>query len=183
MFQSVTWPLLLALLGVSACSPALNWREVPIQGTSMTALMPCKPDRSQRKISLAGNDVDMVMQSCDADGVTFALAHVSLPAAALVPAALAHWQQATWAHIVAHIGVHSGAHSGALAPAARPLKLPGNQIPPLVWTAQGKRSNGEAVEFNGLWAAQDAHLVQVAMYTPVPRAAVRDIFFDGFKLQ
>ena len=175
MFQSVFWPLLLtvllALLGVSACSPALNWREVPVQGTSMTALMPCKPDHSQRKISLAGHEVDMSMQSCDADGATFALAHVSLPAATVVPAALAHWQQATWAHM------------GVLAPAASPLKLPGNQIPPLRWTAQGKRSNGEAVEFSGLWAAQGANLVQVAMYTPTARAAVRDIFFDGFKLQ
>lgn len=154
-----------------ACNPTLNWREVPVKDTPITALMPCKPDASSRKINLAGHDVEMFMQSCEADGATFAVAHVSLPDADQVPAALAHWQKASWAH------------AGVVGPEPGAVHVTGAAGPQIWWLGKGQRSNGDTVEVNAMWVVQGQRLVQAAIYAPASRPAWRETFFDGLKLQ
>src|SRR5262245_60104525 len=39
---------------VSACSPALDWRETRLQGPGLLALFPCRPVAQSRQIELAG---------------------------------------------------------------------------------------------------------------------------------
>ena len=164
-------PIVLACFFLAACSPALNWRDVTLKDTAITALMPCKPDAGSRKINLAGHDVEMFLQSCEADGATFAVAHVSLTDLAQVPAALAHWQKATWAHVA------------VVDPKPAALPLSNAATPANWWLGKGQRSNGEAVEVNALWAVQGNRLVQAAIYAPVSRPAWREPFFDGLRLQ
>lgn len=75
----------------SACSPALNWREVnPAQADGLQALFPCKPDAHERHIPWPGlpDGVTMRMLSCQTDGATWALSYVSLPDVTLVAPAL-----------------------------------------------------------------------------------------------
>jgi hypothetical protein len=50
--------LVLAGLPLAACNPELNWREVRADSHSLTVLLPCKPDRGARVVSLAGRHPD-----------------------------------------------------------------------------------------------------------------------------
>jgi hypothetical protein len=68
------------LLLVCACSPALNWRDVRAGSGTLTALFPCRPDEQTRTVDLAGQPLKMTLQTCEAQGVLFALASVELSA-------------------------------------------------------------------------------------------------------
>ena len=59
-----------ALLGLAACSPALNWRTVALPEAALTITLPCKPDHATRKVELAGTPVDLSMVGCEADGAS-----------------------------------------------------------------------------------------------------------------
>lgn len=61
-----------------ACTPALDWRDVRAEGSDLTAQFPCKPKTHTRSTTLAGLRVSMTLLSCEAGGVTFALAHADL---------------------------------------------------------------------------------------------------------
>jgi hypothetical protein len=65
-----------------ACTPAFNWRDVGFDGTPVAALLPCKPDRGERTVSLAGAPRQMVMAGCEAGGATFTVAVVTVQDAA-----------------------------------------------------------------------------------------------------
>ena len=45
-------PVLLAmtasLLVLAACNPVFNWREVRPEGTALSLLLPCKPDKAEK---------------------------------------------------------------------------------------------------------------------------------------
>jgi hypothetical protein len=68
---SMTWAL-------QGCTPALNWRDVTFDTLPVTALLPCKPDRGERSVPLAGANRQMVMAGCEAGGATFTVAVISL---------------------------------------------------------------------------------------------------------
>ena len=59
-----------------ACSPALDWREVRPEGSGVIALFPCRPDKHERPVRIAGAELRMQLHSCDAAGSTFSLAVV-----------------------------------------------------------------------------------------------------------
>ncbi len=61
-----------------ACTPAFNWREVGFEDQPVTALLPCKPDRGTRTVSLAGGSRTMTMLGCETGGATFTLAVVDV---------------------------------------------------------------------------------------------------------
>lgn len=56
---------------LSACQPALNWREVRPEGSRAVALFPCKPDVEQRP--------GMGLAHCKAGEREFALSWADLP--------------------------------------------------------------------------------------------------------
>jgi hypothetical protein len=64
---------LAAIAVLTACSPALDWREVQSQAGAVV-MFPCKPSRDVRTIPLLGVPTQMTLQACQADGVTYALA-------------------------------------------------------------------------------------------------------------
>jgi hypothetical protein len=70
----------------AACTPAFNWRDVGFEGTPVAALLPCKPDRGERTVPLAGAPRQMVMAGCEAGGATFTVAVVTVQDAAQVGA-------------------------------------------------------------------------------------------------
>jgi len=83
--------LALCAVGLSACAPALNWREVrPAQADGLLATFPCKPQAAQRQVMLPGLSglVTVHLLSCEADGSRWALSHLSMSDASLVPVAL-----------------------------------------------------------------------------------------------
>ena len=96
---------------LGACSPVFNWRDVPFEATGSVVLLPCKPDRAERKVPLlAGTEQVMRMAGCEAGGASFSVSVVQLPAAtseADARAALARWQQAHQATLKARAGAVS----------------------------------------------------------------------------
>jgi hypothetical protein len=72
----------------TGCSLALDWREVRVPGTSLLALMPCKPGLHQRQLVLAGETVTLSLQACNAAGLTWAIVASDLKDPARVRAAL-----------------------------------------------------------------------------------------------
>lgn len=79
--RSLCFSLLFLMLGLSACSPGLDWREVRPEGADVLALFPCKPTFSAHPATRA-EPVSMGLAQCEADGQSFALswAEVADPA-------------------------------------------------------------------------------------------------------
>ena len=74
------------LVGLSACTPTFNWREVRFDQAGVTALLPCKPDRAVRVVQLAGQQVSTNMAGCEAGGAMFTAALFEVPTGAAMTA-------------------------------------------------------------------------------------------------
>ncbi|WP_100412081.1 hypothetical protein [Acidovorax sp. 69] len=169
----------LALL-LAGCSPALNWRSVPLPEADLAILLPCKPDQATRTVELAGTPVELAMVGCDADGATFAVSHVALADPAQVGAALTHWRAAVLARLGA--GAAASAKDTPYAPrGALPLREAVRAV------VQGQHSDGSAVTAQAVWFARAAgpqvRLYHAVVYTAKPRPEVADQFFAGLALQ
>ncbi len=170
-------PLLWLMAG---CSPALNWRSVPLPDAAITVTLPCKPDQATRTVELAGMPTELAMAGCDADGATFAVSHAALADASQAGAALRHWRAA----VVANLG--AGAAATAVdAPYAPRGALP---LPQSVRTVvQGQRADGSPVFAQGVWFARAAgaqmRLYHAVVYTSKPRPEVAEQFFAGMAFQ
>jgi hypothetical protein len=96
MKRTLPW---VAALMLAACSPALNWRSVPLDGAALTATLPCKPGHAVRTVEMVGLPVELAMAGCEADMHTFAISHAALPDLARADTALAHWRAAALARV------------------------------------------------------------------------------------
>ncbi len=171
-------PLYLALLTalLSACSPALNWREARIDGTALRVLLPCKPDRAEREVAMGGRTLPLRMLGCDADGATFAVSHVRTTADATEAAALlAGWKLAVLAHVHADAVVEETWSPGAALAAAGPASR---------MRAQGRRADGAAIAMQAVWFlvtdAAGLHLLHAVVFAPQARPEVAETFFSSF---
>ena len=168
-----------ALCVLQGCSPALNWRSVPLPDAGITITLPCKPDHATRTVELAGAPAELSMSGCDADGATFAVSHAALSDPALAGTALRHWRTA----VLAHLGA-GGAASAVDAPYAPRGALP---LPESLRTVvQGQRADGSTVHAQGVWFARVAgpqlRLYHAVVYTGTPRPELADQFFAGLVL-
>lgn len=88
--------LALAAAGALAgCNPTFNWREVPIGGQGVVALLPCKPERATRSMPLGVEAVAVDMAGCETGGATFAVAHAVAASPAQAEGWLRAWRAAT----------------------------------------------------------------------------------------
>ncbi len=168
-------PLLcLALAGLVACSPALNWRTVRSDAHALKMLLPCKPDKATRDVPMAGVTVALDMQGCDAAGATFAVSHVRLADARQAGAALAGWQAATVANL------------RAATPQAQAFERPGGQMG-VRWAVQGQRADGRPVSAQAVWFARiqpdGVDLFHALVVADKSDIAVADTFFTGLQFE
>ena len=63
-----------ALSSLLGCTPAFDWRSVPVPGTQLVTELPCRPSRFQRDVTVAGTPLKLFMLSCEAGGVTYGVA-------------------------------------------------------------------------------------------------------------
>ena len=164
-----------ALLSLAACSPTFNWREVRPEGTGLSLLLPCKPDKAQKVVPLGGQATSLSMLGCDAGGVTFAVAVADVGDAAQAGPVLAQWQTLTLANMKA-------------APSSQQpltLKIPGVSpgLPVARLQAQGQRADGTAVSGQAAYFAQGSQLFQVVMYAPRIAPDVAETFFASLKFE
>lgn len=176
------WIAPLVVLGALAgCSPTLNWRSVPLDGSGLTVTLPCKPDHATRSVDLGGSMVDLTMTGCDTDGATFAVSHMRQTDPARAGAMLGQWRAAVLARMRA-----TGDPSGVLdAPFVPPgaLNLP-QSVRSLV---TGQRPGGGEITAQAVWFARlegtEARLYHAVVYTATPQPQVADTFFGGLALR
>ncbi len=168
-----------------ACSPALNWREVRLNG--LVAMLPCKPDHAERKVPLGTQDVTMAMAGCEAAGALYAISHVQVADVARANAALADWQESMLAHFQKQTVQHEPyqlRHASAAVPAAASSR--GAIAAPTgleILNVQGKGPDGAPLQARLLWLAQGVDIYYVAVYAPKLQFDQFDMLFSELALQ
>ncbi len=160
------------IAGLVACSPALNWRAVQLQG--LTAMLPCKPDRAQRNVQLGAAEVGMEMAGCEADGALYAISHTRVDSALRADAARAAWRQQTLATM------------RAASVQETPLRMLSTDEPLRTAqrvTARGQRPDGSAVTAQLLWLSSGPDLYHVAVYADRLPDEMTEMLFSGLRLQ
>ena len=169
-FSIYAVPALVALVGVTACNPTFNWRDVRPDGTRLTLLMPCKPDKAQKTVSLAGQPTELMLLSCEAGGVTLAVAVADMKDATKVAATLSQWQSAALANIKA-----------APLTAGVAFNLTGLTGGAVLVKATGQRADGQAVSSQAAYFSQGSQVFQAVIYADRIAPDVADTFFSGLK--
>jgi hypothetical protein len=139
-----------AVITLMACSPALNWREVPLGGSAV--LLPCKPDQAQRTVAMAGRDVVLSMAGCEAAGALFAVSHVQAGDAAHAEKLLAEWRAASLQAMRSSTATELPAPVGA------------GRAPAVLLAAQGQRPDGTAVQARLAWWLVGDAVFHMAVY-------------------
>jgi hypothetical protein len=174
MLRFIQPVLLGAILALSACSPALNWREsFAGPNHSLKFLLPCQPDHASRTMALGGESIELRMQGCEADGILFAVSWIELRDAGRSGAVLAQWQTAMLATMRAD------------TPQSQSFALKGADVQPAAVRlhASGRRDNGSAVQAQGVWFARDGRVFHAVMYADKLDANAAETFFSGFEFQ
>ncbi|OGA96893.1 MAG: hypothetical protein A3E79_03925 [Burkholderiales bacterium RIFCSPHIGHO2_12_FULL_61_11] len=164
---------LAAVLALVACSPAFNWREVRPEASRLSLLLPCKPDKAQKIVTLGGPPTTLFMLGCEAGGATFAVAVADLGDATKTAPVLAQWQSLTLANMKADPGT-----SQVLA-----LRLPGAaaEPSPRLVKSQGQRADGTAVSGQAAYFAQGSQVFQAVIYAAQITPEVAETFFTSLK--
>ena len=64
-----------------ACTPALNWREMPAADGVVIVAFPARPQTETRTLPVAGSSAPFTLTTAQVDGAIFAVGHIVLPAA------------------------------------------------------------------------------------------------------
>lgn len=162
-----------ALSLLAACQPALNWRDVQMQGTPLKVQLPCKPDRASRAVVIAGQSLQLQVAGCDAAGATFAVMLADLPQPLAAGAVLAQWRQATLLNMRA-----SQVQDTAFAPAGA-LRLTQS----VQTQAQGLQpGQGTAVQARAVWFSNGAQVFHAVVYAPQLAPEAAEGFFSSLAL-
>lgn len=162
----------MALLGagmVAACSPTFNWREVRVDSTPLTAMMPCKPDTAARDVPMAGRQVRLTALSCGTGGATFAVLFADIGEPARLGEALAQWKAATLSNLRS-----AAAQETPFLPHGA-LALPQS----LQVVARGQRADGSTVESHAAYFAHGSYVFQAVIYSGQLRPEQSVSFFAG----
>ena len=167
-FATVRRGLVPAVLVLAACSPALNWRQAPLGG--LTFSLPCKPDKAEREVPLAGRALPLAMQGCEAGGALFAISRAQVGDATAVPAVLQAWQVSALAALRAEPG------------AARHVEAPRYTGLPGLASAQwlqvsGQRPQAGAVQAQLGWLVLGSDIYHLAVYADHLGANMTEPFF------
>jgi len=169
LFPLMTW--------LTACSPAWNWRDLRVDGTPLTIVLPCKPDQATQPVTLAGHSVPLSMTGCETGGATLAVSRILLPVGASPGTALAQWRIATLA------GMRAQSVSEQPFRPAGSLALPES----VRLSARGLTREGRPVGAQAVWFAavtpQGVWLFHAVILADPVAPDVADTFFGGLRLQ
>lgn len=157
---SVWWGGVACVLGLWACSPTFNWRQVRADGSAVAVLLPCKPERALRQVAMAGHPVALSMLSCDVGELTFALGSAQVPQGLSTAEVLQAWRQASLASMRAPVS-SATAWTPTLGPQVPNPDVQG-------WKAVGSRPDGRPVAAQAVQMVHSTEVVQLVVYGPVP---------------
>ncbi len=161
----------LALTGLVACSPTLDWRDTAAEGSGVVAMFPCRPDRHARTLELVGAKLKMEMLVCPAGGATYALSFVDVPEPARVTAALAELRLAALRNVRAEAFGSSPSHIEGMTPNAEALRV----------AAAGRLPDGAAVQVRAVFFVKGLRVYQGSVIGADAAAETDEIFFNGFR--
>jgi len=134
---------------------------------------PCSPDSYQRTIDIRAGKVDMQMDSCTAQGLTFAVTYARFadPQAAL--AGMASMQQAVRTNFDARVLSDQPARVPGMTPnpQARQQRL------------EGRLPSGESTQARALWFSHGLLVVQVTVSGRTALAEDSAPFFEGLAVR
>jgi hypothetical protein len=171
MSLAKTWGVAGAVLGLAACSPALNWREVRPEGSDLVAMYPCKPERFVRQVPLAGSKVDMQLTSCAVDGVSYAVVQARVADPMQVGPALEALREAAAGNI--------GGQAASVAPFAVGGMTPSPQA--VRFSAEGRGADGTPVREQAGVFARGLQVYQATVVGPRLDGPATETFFSGLR--
>ena len=138
------------VVGLVACSPALNWRMVqPVEGLEL--LLPCKPSQRQETVQLGTQATQLSMLGCRAQDMDFTHSVMNLPSGMSADELITQWQRASLNPL--------GPHQSQALP---PQTLTGLAHPAVALRV--KTSAG--LQAHLLWWHQGQNVHQLAVYGP-----------------
>lgn len=165
---------LLTLTGVLVgCSPALDWREVRPADSQARLLMPCKPSAQERRVTLAGQTVRLLLHACAAGGQTWGLAFADLGDPTRVAAAMAE------------LGASAAGNIGAASSRSAPIQVPGATPSPASqrFLLRGARPDGQPLQMHLAVFTHGTRVFQAsALGEQVPDEAA-ETFFNALRIQ
>lgn len=169
--------LVVAALGMVACTPSLNWREVRLENVSLKTLLPCKPDHGSRDVRVGQQTLPVRMSGCEAQEHLLAIARLPLPAgaqAADVEQAMKQWQEAALSNFQGQV---TGTQDFVIKrkDVSAPLALPR-------LSASGLSPEGQTMQSQMVTFAFEGQIIQAVVYAPKLSAEVTDTFFAGLEL-
>jgi hypothetical protein len=169
-----TWRRIVASIllaaALSACSPALNWRNVILGSLRFT--LPCKPDQAERNVVLGGVSRTLDMRGCEADGALFAVSRIEVESAGEATVLVQAWRAAALAALQAV--------PATVADLTPPIYRGVPDANPQAWLrAQGRQPRGGDVQAQLGWLVVGREVFHLAVYAPhlVP-AAVAPMMTD-----
>jgi hypothetical protein len=166
--------LIVLFMCSSACTPALNWRDVRLEsadGSTLKAALPCKPDTATRKQQLSDIQVKLSMMGCLSNETTFTLSHIPLSKPLDAPKVLTAWQSAAAANV------------NAKSEPITPITVSGASAWP---PAMRAKFVGTASQAHMLWFAKQTAtgltLYQAAVYGKQPSNEAITTFFESLQL-
>lgn len=162
----------LALVGLVACSPTFDWREVRPEGSSVVATFPCRPDRIERELALAGRPVRLALLSCSAGEALFALAFGDVGQAEQIAPALEALRRAVARNI------------GADEPSASAFEVRGMtpNVQSLQSRVRGQRPDGSAVEAQVAVFSVGAQVIQAQVLASQLDDSAVQTFLGGLQV-
>jgi hypothetical protein len=159
------------LAGLQACTPAFDWRSVPLPDTQLVTELPCRPARFQRDVAVAGVPLKLFMLSCEAGGVTYGVATADVVDPARVDAVLHALRDSAGAAIRSADPPGGALNLGGVTP------FSGNTSAHL----HGQRPDGAAVDESVRVFARGTRVFQAsAIGAALPEAALKP-FEDGLR--
>ncbi|WP_157271129.1 hypothetical protein [Azohydromonas aeria] len=157
-------------VSVAACTPALNWREVRLDGGAV-ALFPCKPQHQTRTLALDGQPVALTLHACEAAGLRFAVARADVQEPARVEAALAALAAAQARNLQATL------------PAGEPVQVPGMtpNAQARRYALTGRRPDGSGVQAQLLLFARGTQVLQATVLDAAPDAPAVHTFMEALR--
>lgn len=163
----------LAVFGLAACSPSLNWREVRTESGGLKAMLPCKPDKATRAVPLGDRQVELRVLGCEASGAAFVVMHGDVKNPLSSGQVLAQWKMASLANLRA-----TRAEEGPFLPPGGMALRQSVRV-----SASGQRGDGSKVDSEAAYFARGSHVFHVAIYADRVAPDVARAFFDGLKFE
>lgn len=80
VIRRLVFAFLLASAGLLAgCSPQYDWRTVDVADGRVRAMLPAKPQASERELDFEGHTLTFVLTSASVDGMLFTVGYAALP--------------------------------------------------------------------------------------------------------